>query len=303
MTTVAPAKVVSRTSMRVALSAALVLTAFTIAHPSAAHRNLIWKATGQKGTVYLVGSMHLLTKDSYPLSPALDTAFNASTLLVEEIDYAEMLAPAAQLQMLTRGMLPPDQSLDKVLSPATMAATEKRLAAAGMPLAPVKMFKPWLLALTLMAQEWQKAGFDANLGLDRHFYDRARADGKAVQGLETVDFQIGQFDAMTFEEQDRLLASTLKELDTQIPAIAELAQAWQAGDTATIERILLRDLKAEARLYDRLLVDRNRAWLPKIEALFSRGTPAFVVVGAAHLVGPDGLVAMLRARGFTVEQL
>jgi uncharacterized protein YbaP (TraB family) len=204
--------------------------------------------------------------------------------------------------MLTRGMLPPDQSLATVLSPETLALTEKRLAASGLPLEPLKLFKPWMLALTLMSQEWQKAGFDAELGLDKHFYDRAKASGRPIQALETLEFQISQFDAMPAEEQDRLLASTIRELDTQIPALNELAAAWKAGDTATLERLLLNDLKAEPRLYRQLLVDRNRAWLPKIEELFRRGSPALVVVGAAHLIGPDGLVAMLQARGYTVEQ-
>ncbi len=293
---------IRRTSLAVFI-AALVVAAVAAAQPAAATRNLLWKASGKQGTVYLAGSMHLLAKDYYPLGAALDAAYKESTLLLEEVDFGEMLAPASQLQMLSRGMLPAGQSLDSVLTAETLALTEKRLAAAGLPSAPLKLFKPWMLALTLMAQEWQKAGFESDLGLDKHFYDRARADKKPVQALETLEFQISQFDAMTLAEQDRLLASTIKELDTQIPAMTELANAWRDGDTVTLERILLRDLKSEAALYQRLLVDRNRTWLPKIEALFSRRAPAFVVVGAAHLVGADGLVAMLRARGFTVEQL
>jgi uncharacterized protein len=105
------------------------------------------------------------------------------------------------------------------------------------------------------------------------------------------------------EEQDRLLAETLKELDTQQTAVTALADAWKAGDVPTVERLVLQDLRSEPRLYQRMLVDRNRDWLPKLEALFARRGRAFVVVGAAHLVGPDGLLAMLRARGYTVEQM
>ena len=75
-----------------------------------------------------------------------------------------------------------------------------------------------------------------------------------------------------------------------------LANAWKAGDSATVERIVLQDVREEPVMYQRLLVDRNRNWLPKIEALFARRGRAFVVVGAAHLVGADGLISMLRAR-------
>jgi uncharacterized protein YbaP (TraB family) len=108
---------------------------------------------------------------------------------------------------------------------------------------------------------------------------------------------------MTMEEQDRLLAETLKELDTQQTAMLTLANAWKAGDAPRVERLVLQDLRSEPRVYQRMLVDRNRDWLPKLEALFARRGRAFVVVGAAHLIGPDGLLAMLRARGYTVEQM
>jgi uncharacterized protein YbaP (TraB family) len=100
-----------------------------------------------------------------------------------------------------------------------------------------------------------------------------------------------------------MLAQTLKEMDTTKASVEELARAWKAGDAPAIERVVLRDLKTEPQMYQRLLVDRNRTWLPKIEALFLRPRPAFVVVGAAHLVGRDGLLSMLRARGYTVRQL
>lgn len=252
--------------------------------------------------MYLVGALHVLTREYYPLGPALESAFSASDLLVEEVDLGVLLAPESQMQLLTRSLLPGDQSLDQIVSEETYALVAERIAALSLPLEPLRRFKPWGLALTLLGLEWQQAGFDQSLGLDRHFYDRARSDGKEIQGLETVEFQISRFDGMTNQEQDRLLAKTLSEFDTQIAAMTELANAWRTGDTATVERIVLRDLKNEPGLYESLLVERNHNWLPAIEALFARPRPAFLVVGAAHLVGPDGLVALLESRGYTIEQ-
>jgi uncharacterized protein YbaP (TraB family) len=266
-------------------------------------RNFIWKVTGPAGAVYLVGSVHLLTKDYYPLSPALDAAFKDSDLLVEEADLGEMEAPASQLKLLTRGMLPADQSLDRVLSAATYALVTKRVSDLGMPIEPLKRFKPWMLALTLVSLEWQKAGFDSTLGLDRHFYDRATVDGKTVQGLETVDYQLSLFDQMTNQEQDRMLAESIKNIDKEQAGVLALTTAWQAGDVATVERIVLDDVKDDPVMYERLLVNRNRNWLPKLDALLTRNGRTFVVVGAAHLVGPDGLLAMFKAKGYKVEQL
>ena len=253
--------------------------------------------------MYLVGSIHLLTKDYYPLSPALDAAFKDSDLLVEEADLGEMEAPASQFALLSRGLLTAGQSLDKVVSPSTYALVTKRVNDLGMPIEPLKRFKPWLLAITLVEMEWRKAGFDASLGLDRHFYDRARAEGKMVQGLETVEYQVSLFDGMTMEEQDRMLAESLEDLEQARANVFTLTGAWKAGDAAAVERIVLDDLKDDPVMYERLLVGRNRNWLPRIDALFTRNGRTFVVVGAAHLVGPDGLLAMFKAKGYQVDQL
>lgn len=272
-------------------------------HPAAATPSFLWKATRGQGVLYLVGSVHLLSEHYYPLSPALDAAFKESDLLVEEVDLGEMASVESQAQLLMRGLLPGGQSLDTVVSLSTVALVSKHITDLGLPVEPLKRFKPWALALTLLGIEWQKAGFDPALGLDKHFYDLARAEGKQVQGLETIDFQISRFDQMTMAEQDRLLVSTLKELDTQKASVTILADAWKAGDEATVERIVLLDLRQEPGMYQQLLVERNRNWIPKIDALFTRPGRAFVLVGAAHLVGPDGLLSMLRAKSYSVEQL
>ena len=289
---------------RIAAAAASILTLLqmTPIHAQPA-RNFIWKVSGPTGALYLVGSVHLLTKDYYPLSPALDAAFKDSDLLVEEADLGELEAPASQFKLLTRGLLPGDQSLDAVLSPATYALVTRRVAALGMPIEPLKRFKPWMLALTLVELEWQKAGFDASLGLDRHFYDRAKVAGKIVQGLETVDYQLSLFDQMTKDEQDRMLAESLNDLDREQASVLRLTDAWKAGDASAVERIVLDDVKDDPAMYERLLVNRNREWLPRLDALLARKGRAFVVVGAAHLVGPDGLLAMFKAKGYMVEQL
>ena len=285
------------------LAAAVVASlAFLSAHPQAQTRALVWKASRGAGVIYLVGSVHMLTNDFYPLAPPLEAAFKDSDLLVEEADLAEMLSPNTQFSMLSKGMLPAGQTLDKVVSPSTMALVNQHVGG-PLPIEALKQFKPWFLAMTLEALEWQNAGFDASLGLDKHFFDRAQTEGKTIQGLETTDFQISLFDNMTRDQQDRFLAETLKSVDKEKAAVTRLTGAWKNGDITTIERLVMDDVKSDPVMYDRLLVSRNRSWMPKIEALFSRPRHAFVVVGAAHLVGPDGLVSMLKSKGYTVTQL
>jgi len=283
----------------------IAVTFFTIALlvPLGAAPSFVWKATGSNGaSVYLAGSIHMLTPDAYPLSAAFERAYTESDVLVEEVDIAEMTGTEVQMKTLMRGMLPPGQTLDKVLAPATVTLLNKAATDVGAPMEALQRLKPWMIALTLEGLELQKAGFDPELGLDMHFYNLAKKGGKTVQGLETVEYQISRFDEMTYEQQDRMLAESLKEMSTEKASVTKLTGAWKSGDAAAVERIVLADLKTDQFLYQRLLVERNKNWLPKIEALFASKTRALVLVGAAHLVGPDGLVAMLKAKGYKVEQ-
>src|SRR5262245_19370590 len=220
---------------RLLVSTVAIVVSLTSA--SAAPRNFVWKVSGKQTAIYLVGSIHMLTKDYYPLNPALDTAFKDADLLVEEADLGEMLGAEAQMSVLMRGRLPCDQTLDKVVSPETYAQVSKHISGHGLPIELLRQFKPWMHALMITTFEWQKAGFDPNLGLDKHFYDRAQGDGKTIQGLESADYQISLFDSMTAQQQDRLLADTLKGIDTEMTNINKLTEAWKTGDAATVERI------------------------------------------------------------------
>lgn len=282
--------------------ACLVVAVALVAPLHSQTPNFIWKVTGTQSVVYLVGSVHALSAEYYPLSPVFDAAFKDSDLLVEEVDLGEMSSPATQMALLMRGMLPPGQSLEQILSAATLARVNKFVGDLGVPIEPLRRFKPWMLAIALEGIELQKAGFDPALGLDKHFYDLARSQVKAVQGFETAEYQISRFDQMTNDQQDRFLAEALKELESQKAGVDVLAKAWRAGDVSTVERLVLQDLKSDPVMYQRLLVERNRNWFPTLESLLNRRGHAFVVVGAAHLVGPDGLLTMLRSKGHVVEQ-
>jgi len=296
-----PARMWGRTPV---LPVFVALVALALLAPlRAADHSFLWKATGRGGTVYLAGSVHMLSQNYYPLDAALESSFKDADLLVEEVDLGEMLAPESQLQILTRGMLPANQTLDSVISPSTYALITKTAGGLGAPMEALHRFKPWMLAIALEGLVLQQGGFDPNLGIDKHFYDLAQSAAKPVQGLETVEYQLSRFDEMTMPQQDRFLADTIKELDTEKTSVSKLADAWKAGDAATVEQIVLKDLKSDPMMYQRLLVERNRNWLPKLEALFARTGHAFVVVGAAHLVGPDGLLQMLKAKGYAVEQM
>jgi uncharacterized protein YbaP (TraB family) len=291
-----------------ALLVAGLLAAGALAHaqspaPAAGtSRGLIWLVEKAGRTGWLVGSLHLLTADAYPLPATLDAAFEKADVLVEEANPEELKAPAAAMQLVAKAMYPPGTTLQSQVSSETFDKIARRAEKNGLPVERLQAFKPWMVALTLVGLELQRGGFDPGLGLDQHFLSRAPASGKSVRTLETALEQIDFLESLSPQLQEGLVTASLEGADTELAQVQRIAAAWKAGDTAPIENLLLSDMKSvDAAIYDTLLVGRNRRWLPQIEECLSQ-RKCFVVVGAAHLVGPDGLVAMLRARGYTVRQ-
>jgi hypothetical protein len=298
-----------RSRLWIALLLAGLVTAGTLVRaqapapaPAGVNKGLIWKVERGTRSGWLVGSLHLLTADAYPLPPALDTAFAAAEVLVEEANPDELKTPAAAMQLVAKAMYPPGTTLQSQVSKETFDKIAKRAEKIGLPIERLQAFKPWMVALTLVGLELQKGGFDPGLGLDQHFLNRAPGAGKQVRTLETAMQQIDFLESLSPQLQEGLVAASLEGADTELAQVQRIAAAWKAGDTAPIERLLLTDLKnVDTAVYETLLVGRNRRWVPQIEDCLSQKR-CFVVVGAAHLVGPDSVVALLKARGYTVTQ-
>jgi uncharacterized protein YbaP (TraB family) len=269
---------------------------------AAPSRHLIWRVAKDGHTVaYLVGSIHVLTKASYPLPPLFDTVYASTKILVEEVDFDESADPSVVGGIVGRAMLTDGQTLKSLLDAPTYARVAEKAAAARMPMMLLERMKPWLVAMTLMVPELQRAGFDPAHGLDRHFYDQAKADGRPIRGLETAAYQLDRMNGLPMPAQLELLTTTLDDVDTQVKNVATLVDGWRRGDTPALERLLLNDLRDSPEVYQRLLVERNRNWVPLI-AECQAAAPCMVVVGGAHLLGPDSVVALLGQAGFTVEQ-
>jgi uncharacterized protein YbaP (TraB family) len=272
------------------------------AQTAATGRSFLWKVESGAGVLYLAGSVHALSADAYPLSPAFEQAFAAAGTLVEEIDLAEAESLSAAPALLAKGMYFDGRRFDTIVSKETATLVAARVKDAGLPLELIQSMKPWLVMVTMAALEAQKAGLDPSLGLDKHFFDRARASGKPVIGLETAMSQVERLDGMPEALQEQLLRSTLEDLETQRESLTSIVNAWRSGDARSIERTLLSSFTDYPAAYQSLIVERNRNWMPQIEKCLTQARPCLVVVGAAHLVGPDGLLAMLRQKGYRIEQ-
>jgi uncharacterized protein YbaP (TraB family) len=292
-----------KAGFRILVIVAVAAAALAVPVAQDASRHLLWTVRGEGPTpAYLLGSLHALAPEFYPLPPRIEEAFAASGTLIEEIDLAEAEAPGTVVAAMGRALLPEGQTLEDVLGRDLYARVAAEAEAGGVPRVALSRMKPWMVALALTAPALRRAGFDPAHGVDRHFFNRARALGMAVEGLETVAFQIERFDTLPLSLQARMLATTLDDLETQMAEVRVIAEAWARGDGDTLERLLLSAFREAPELYDRLLVERNRNWVSAVEGCLSRPRPCFIVVGAAHLVGPDSLVAMLREQGYTVVQ-
>ena len=266
-------------------------------------KNFLWKVEGPGGSIaYLLGSLHVLTPEFYPLSPEINAAFTESKTLIEEVDFDEMTDPAQMMSVLGKAMLTDGRTLEQVVAPATFAEVKVRAEKAGLPMVAIQRMKPWLVAIMLMEPTLQAAGFRAELGVDKHFFDRAKAAGLKRQSLETLAYQIDRFDQLSPKLQEEMLVSGMKELDTQVGNVKEMARQWAAGDVKGLEKSLLVSFDESPELYDRLLVERNRNWVPHVDVCLQQNTGCFIVVGAAHLVGPDGLPTLLAKKGYKVTQ-
>jgi len=282
---------------------ALVVLVSTPAFGQKSGNQFMWKVEGPGGSsAYLLGSLHVLTADFYPLSATINKAFAESKTLVEEVDIDEMNDPMVMMAALSKAMLTDGRTLDQVIAPELFAEVKKRAEQAGMPMIAIQRMKPWLVAITLMAPTLQAAGFKPELGIDKHFFDRAKDSGMKRQGLETMAFQLDQFDSMSPKLQEEMLRTTIEDLDKEVAGVKEMAQAWSFGNVAAMEKMTLDEMKDAPELYQRLLVQRNQNWIPHVEACIKESSGCFIVVGAAHLVGPDGLPTLLAKKGYKVTQ-
>lgn len=258
----------------------------------------LWQAELGDATVYLMGSVHLLRPDVYPLHDALYDAFDAARIVAFELDLTQV-ASAAPL-MMQRGTYQDGTTLADRLPPELYEQLVARVAELGLPAQLFAPMKPWFASLMLSSLVLQRGGYETAAGIDMHFFERAQAAGTAVIGLETVEEQLDVFEGLSPAGQVAMLASTITELDDTLEQLDRATVLWQVGDAEGLARLVTESMADQGELTERILHERNRAWVPRIEQLPERANPAIVIVGVAHLVGEGSVIALLRERGHGV---
>ena len=281
--------------------AALLLLAFAAGGAAARDTSSVWSVKGRTNTVYFAGSVHALPKEHAHLPEQLERAYQAVQAIVLEVDL-DNIDPVEAIEFIsTNGTLPENQGLKDVIGTKAYERVTALATALGVPELAIARLEPWAAALILTQFALNKTGFDPQLGIDMQITERARADGKSIQGLETVIDQLSVFDDRTFEEQTRFLLDSAEDAPNLDRDLAKLITAWRDGDLAALEKEFRKERKRSPKLYDALLGTRNRKWMPKIEELLTQEQDYLVVVGTLHFVGKDGLLKLLRKQGFRAE--
>jgi uncharacterized protein YbaP (TraB family) len=258
----------------------------------------VWKVTGPNGgTIYLGGSVHALRSTDYPLPAAYNRAFDACSQLIFEDD--PKVSSGATKELLRAGTYPAGDNLKRHVDPRTYDYVRRFFSLVNVPEDKFAKYRPWLINLLLSSpssEHWQ-------LGVERYLARRAGANAKLVSGLESPKEHNAVFADLSDRESEALLLILFINAGREGPSGDGMINAWRHGDADALSRIALGSFRDFPSLGRRVIDARNRNWLPKIEGYLRSGHTYFVVVGAGHMGGPNGLLAMLRARGYKIEQI
>jgi uncharacterized protein YbaP (TraB family) len=284
------------------LSLALLLCAFALPGRGDTALHSLWELHGRHNTVYLLGSIHVLRAQDYPLAPVVLQAYADARALLMEINLEDVDSEELQSEMLAGAMLPEGAGLSQILGPQRYAHAAALAHEVGVDLATFERFAPWFAAEAISQLQLTELGFDAQSGVEMYFLERAHSDGKSVGGLETVHDQLAVFEALSMNEQSEYLVSSLEQAHALPKEVDDMVRAWQRGDTAWFETQLKSELGRDPALYQSVLAARNRKWIPKIEALLNEDKNYLVIVGTGHLVGRNSIVDLLKKDGIGAVQ-
>jgi uncharacterized protein YbaP (TraB family) len=263
----------------------------------------VWQVERNGNLTFIGGTFHVLTEADYPLPAGFDKAYQQSALVIFETDIEKLESPEFQQAMLRELSYSDGRNLQQVLHPETYLALGDYFAARGIPIASVVNYKPGLVATLMMVIELQRLGLDGE-GVDTYFSTKTTRDQKQRGQLESVDDQIQFIANMGIGREDELLAFNLEDLEKLPGMWKSMKDSWRNGDMPKLYQETGISLKNDfPEIYQSLLVERNDAWMPQIEALLKTTEVEFVLVGALHLAGEDGLLSRLAARGYKVRQL
>lgn len=261
----------------------------------------VWKVAKGEHHLFIGGTIHLLGKADFPLPEAFEKAYEASSIVVFEADIQELQTPEFQKAIVSQTRYPEGTNLAMFLEDATREHFVQYLASRQIPMDNIVKFKAGMVSITLTVVELQRLGL-AGSGVDEFYSLRALNDGKEIGQLETAGEQLAFIATIGEGKEDELITYTLHQMEDLPKYMGSIKAAWREGDNARLEEVAMNSMEKDfPEMADQLVYARNAAWLPKIEALLQTDAIEFVLVGALHLVGENGLLEHLKGKGYAVE--
>ena len=269
------------------------------------NKSFIWKISSEVNSIYILGSIHVANPEIYPLDSSIEDAFELAENLAVEVDITQAGGTQMLQLIIDYGTYPPGEGLRDNIPDDLYAQLEEQFEQLGVGIALLDMYKPWVVAIMQEQLQMEEFGYEAEHGIDLYFINKAAENGKDIIELETADFQVELISSFP----DELMILLLEE-SVENPLTPEdldmLFEAWEDGDALAMESLLFEALDEEPALapyYEKMVDERNITMAEMIEEFLSDDETYFVVVGAGHLVGDNGLINILGERGYVTEQL
>jgi uncharacterized protein YbaP (TraB family) len=280
---------------------ALIMSGFSFATPCFSQTS-VWEISKNGKTLYLGGSVHLLRNEDFPLPEAFDATFEKAQLIVFEADIEQISAAEITQAIVAKSMLPGDQTLRSILDKDTYEQLKAACEKFSLPMEQLQKLKPIMLLNTLLMLQLQQIGFTPQ-GVDTYYLSKAKDAKKETGFLETVEQQITMLTELGTGYENEYVQYSLDDFDKMEKDIPILISSWRKGVFDELLPDILQGKEKFPTAYKSLFTDRNNNWIPKIENYLRGDKVAFIIVGLAHLHGSDGLLELLKNKGYKVKQV
>lgn len=269
------------------------------------HKLFIWKVSSATTHVYLLGSVHVANQDIYPFDSTIENAYNSAEYLVVEINTNNVSQDYSTLLLLAYGSYTDGSGFKQNVSTSLYIKLIDLFSKHGTNLDSLDEFRPFVIYSLMSGYLLEDLGYTIDYGIDEYFLNKAIESNKQIKELESYEFQLSLLSAVP---DATMIAAIEYDIDNPYTGkdLEDIFNAWQNGDVAGMEETVMKAFSDEPKMdpyYDILYADRNNSMLQRIEEYLASSDIHFIVVGAAHLVGEDGLLKLLQDKGYTVEQL
>jgi hypothetical protein len=263
----------------------------------------LWEIEGTNNRIRLLGSVHFLRAEDYPLPPAIADAYREADIIIMELALDKITATDMLRVQQQLAIDPEGRSLSELVSAGTYRKVRSLAADIDIDLNLLQPFEPWFAALQITQLRLLQLGFDGSYGIDAMLTHQASTDGKPLLGLETLDEQLQALDTLPAAAQQKFLLQTLEDAGSISDDLELIMTAWRQGDIATLNKLLLEGLDEQPEVYEQILIQRNRRWTQAIIDMTKDSEDYLIIVGALHLIGEDSVQSMLDDAGIRTRRI